>query len=342
MSRPRVLRHQPRWHPTSRHRGARWAVLLVPFALVIAAAAPAAAADDDGNQLAHDRALAAETASRLVAAEADATDLEHEIATTTTAIGSLQHEARRLRDEVRRRAAELYTTSGTHLDAVVQSSNTLTGARAAQLTEVAGRSGMAAAARLSTVTDQLQHRAAQLGDARAALERNRQELEAQREELARRIDDAVAASRQSSSSSVRTAAVVTPSPAGASDDVWLHFRECTFAHESGGDYGIVSPDGLYYGAWQFLPSTWNSIASGWDGRTSSGCSRRRPRPLTRTPSPTRCGRRRGTSRGVVAADAPPRPPAGHHDRLSEDDEVDRAEQAPRRPATCSSRSRSRS
>jgi len=269
MSRPSVPRH-----PHRRRCGALGLVFLLPLALAVApavapavaSASAATAADADGNQLARDRALAAETANRLDAAEAASADLEHQISTTKVAIGTLQHEARRLRAEVRRRAASLYTTSGTHLNAVVQSSDVLAGARAAQLTEVAGRSGLEAVARLGTITAQLQQRATQLGDAQDELERNRKELEAERDELAHRIDAAVAASRETTSSA--RGASVTPVDAaagagdGASDDVWLRFRECTFAHESGGDYGIVSPDGLYYGAWQFLPSTWNSIAAG--------------------------------------------------------------------------------
>ena len=31
--------------------------------------------------------------------------------------------------------------------------------------------------------------------------------------------------------------------------------------ESGGDYSIVSPNGLYMGAFQFSQSTWNTAAS---------------------------------------------------------------------------------
>jgi Transglycosylase-like domain len=47
----------------------------------------------------------------------------------------------------------------------------------------------------------------------------------------------------------------------AEGDVWATFRECTFAFESGGNYQIVSRDGLYYGAWQFAIGTWNAVAS---------------------------------------------------------------------------------
>jgi hypothetical protein len=38
------------------------------------------------------------------------------------------------------------------------------------------------------------------------------------------------------------------------------FLVCTRRIESGGNYRIVSPGGTYRGAYQFLPSTWNSVA----------------------------------------------------------------------------------
>jgi septal ring factor EnvC (AmiA/AmiB activator) len=39
------------------------------------------------------------------------------------------------------------------------------------------------------------------------------------------------------------------------------FLVCTRARESGGNYGVVSSGGTYYGAYQFLPSTWNATAA---------------------------------------------------------------------------------
>jgi hypothetical protein len=39
------------------------------------------------------------------------------------------------------------------------------------------------------------------------------------------------------------------------------FLTCVRARESGGNYSIVSSDGLYYGAYQFLKTTWNSTAN---------------------------------------------------------------------------------
>ena len=38
------------------------------------------------------------------------------------------------------------------------------------------------------------------------------------------------------------------------------FLSCVVQAESGGDYGVVSPNGLYMGAFQFSQSTWNSAA----------------------------------------------------------------------------------
>jgi septal ring factor EnvC (AmiA/AmiB activator) len=56
-----------------------------------------------------------------------------------------------------------------------------------------------------------------------------------------------------------------PPPAGAGGGgVNPHhsdaFLACTRGRESGGNYGAVSPGGTYYGAYQFLPSTWDSTA----------------------------------------------------------------------------------
>jgi hypothetical protein len=39
------------------------------------------------------------------------------------------------------------------------------------------------------------------------------------------------------------------------------FKECTLPIESDGDYGAVSPDGTYRGAWQFDRPTWDSNAA---------------------------------------------------------------------------------
>lgn len=48
---------------------------------------------------------------------------------------------------------------------------------------------------------------------------------------------------------------VASEPPTAQD--WAALRDC----ESGGRYEVVDPTGLYHGAYQFLPSTWDSVAS---------------------------------------------------------------------------------
>jgi hypothetical protein len=52
-----------------------------------------------------------------------------------------------------------------------------------------------------------------------------------------------------------------PSSGGVSPHHDDPFLVCTRARESNGDYQAVSPDGVYYGAYQFLPSTWNVTAN---------------------------------------------------------------------------------
>lgn len=66
-----------------------------------------------------------------------------------------------------------------------------------------------------------------------------------------------------------------PAPAPPDDPVWLGrialqqapFLVCTRAHESdtAGGYAAISPDWKYFGAYQFLRSTWDSWANsiGW-------------------------------------------------------------------------------
>ncbi len=46
-----------------------------------------------------------------------------------------------------------------------------------------------------------------------------------------------------------------------SDPALNSFLNCVIQAESGGNYGIVSPNGLYMGAFQFSQPTWNSAAS---------------------------------------------------------------------------------
>ncbi len=51
-----------------------------------------------------------------------------------------------------------------------------------------------------------------------------------------------------------------PPAGGGSDPALNPFLQCVVQAESGGNYGAVSPNGMYMGAFQFSQSTWNSAA----------------------------------------------------------------------------------
>jgi hypothetical protein len=120
-----------------------------------------------------------------------------------------------------------------------------------------------------------------------ALAAKRQELDAQLESLSRQAAQATAGSKLASSvrsdpappttagpaasnatSPTETVAAptapvtpATPAPGGVNPHHDDPFLVCTRERESSGDYSAVSSNGYYYGAYQFLPTTWNSVAS---------------------------------------------------------------------------------
>lgn len=57
-----------------------------------------------------------------------------------------------------------------------------------------------------------------------------------------------------------TTAYVAPAPPPPASGE-AAFLACVRMRESGGNYGAVSPDGLYRGAYQFHQATWNNVAS---------------------------------------------------------------------------------
>ena len=56
-------------------------------------------------------------------------------------------------------------------------------------------------------------------------------------------------------------AVTAPAQSAVSPHHNEPFLVCTRARESSGDYTAVSASGMYYGAYQFLPTTWNVTAA---------------------------------------------------------------------------------
>jgi len=75
------------------------------------------------------------------------------------------------------------------------------------------------------------------------------------------IPAATSAATIPTATSAGTKAPPGPRYPGLPDPVLNPFLVCVVAAESGGNYGISSPNGMYLGAFQFSQSTWNSAAS---------------------------------------------------------------------------------
>jgi len=92
------------------------------------------------------------------------------------------------------------------------------------------------------------------------------QLAAEEAQVTAQLAAAIAAQRASVGASA-AAARSAGSPTGSavaqqagSDPTLPPFLQCVVRVESGGDYGAVSPDGLYRGAFQFAQGTWNEAA----------------------------------------------------------------------------------
>ncbi len=68
---------------------------------------------------------------------------------------------------------------------------------------------------------------------------------------------AVAAARRAQAATVRKTSA--PSPSGPAPNLNAYLQ-CVVQAESGGNYGAVSPNGMYMGAFQFSQATWNAAA----------------------------------------------------------------------------------
>jgi septal ring factor EnvC (AmiA/AmiB activator) len=103
----------------------------------------------------------------------------------------------------------------------------------------------------------------------ASLQSQAQETQAAGKPLRRRIRSAasIAPATAAPTAPVPDVSVLQPpgTPPLSGGGVSPHhngpFLVCTRGIESRGNYGVVSPDGTYYGAYQFLPSTWNATAA---------------------------------------------------------------------------------
>jgi len=266
--------------------------LVCVIALGLVAVPNSADAQSASQSLAATRAAIDDLANQWFAAQRRVNDLDLQIRTLSETLAPTEAKVERLRSIAGARAIELYESNSAGLGDVT---NVMT----ADPLEVGRRAALIAQANEDdqVVIDELEAALGDLTARRDSLERardeqaatlddlaaKRQELDARLDSLSRQAANATAASELAAS--VRTASepattaaptasdatsptdtpvlpVVAPPSSGAVSSVHNEpFLVCTRARESNGNYGAVSSNGLYYGAYQFLPTTWNSVAS---------------------------------------------------------------------------------
>jgi hypothetical protein len=247
-------------------------------------------AQTTSERLAATRSAIDAAASRWFAAQNAAANLD-------TSIASLQHEivgdTARV-DGARRQAAQravvMYESASTNYGDVF-GADAIDSARRAELIDHANAQNEQAVADLQASLDDLRAQQKALTSQRADLAHALRDVAAQRATLDAQFSDLqaqaqhdakaaaaleaarhVAAAHASSPTAAPTRPVTistspppsAPPPPATGGESSHHndpFLVCTRARESNGDYQAVSPDGVYYGAYQFLPSTWDVTAN---------------------------------------------------------------------------------
>jgi len=266
--------------------------LLVALALVCASAlvpAPAGATTTE-DRIAEVRAQVDAAAERWFATQTRLGDLDAAIAEHDHAAAIARDRITESRRLLAGRARLLYEGASVGVtDAIGDTA--IDSARRAHLIDKAGAFDAEVIDRLAASVEDLDHRRAELESARAEREAALAELGAERRaldehlaELRARADRETAAARLVREREARpdTPTTATGEPGGSAsvdppveppveppappsrgthphhDDPFL---SCTRARESRGIYSIVSASGLYHGAYQFLPSTWDATAA---------------------------------------------------------------------------------
>jgi hypothetical protein len=249
-----------------------------------------AGAQSTEDQLESTRSAIDETAERWFEAHNDAAALDARIAQLEQDIKSAEARAANARSVAKTRALVMYKGAGMDVanlvgDTIIES------ARRAELIGSANAQNTAAIDELIESVNALkeQHEQlvasrADLGDALEGVASEREALDAQLSDLqdqatreasrtaqARRpvvhkaetvASEPVAAPTAPPEPTPPPAPVSAAPPAGAVSPHHNHpFLVCTRQIESNGNYSIVSSNGLWHGAYQFLPSTWNATAS---------------------------------------------------------------------------------
>jgi TolA-binding protein len=261
-------------------------------ALGLTALPSAAAAQSATESITETRAAIDDLANQWFAAQRRVNDLDLQIRTLTETLAPTEAKVERLRRIANARAIELYEGNSAGLGSVtdVITADPLEIGRRAALIAQANQDDHVVIDELEAALGDLRARRAALEDARAEQTDTVEDLAAKREALDARLDvlsrraAAAAADREPASAvpdaseptttasptasdptsptePTATIPVVAPPGGGTSNVHNEPFLVCTRARESNGNYGAVSSNGLYFGAYQFLPTTWNSVAS---------------------------------------------------------------------------------
>lgn len=269
-------------------------------ALGLTALPNSAAAQESTTSLAATRAAIDVTAAQWFAAQRRLNDLDLQIRTLAKTLAPTEARVAKLRGLAGARAVELYESNPDGLNDVmganVMTSDPLEVGRRAALISQANRDDQVVIDELEAAIGDLAARRNALETARddqagtlAQLADKRQELDTQLASLTQRAARAAAGSQLASAVRPDTATATTAAPTASDSSepsttstpvtdtlpvtvappphaaVSPHhddpFLVCTRERESSGNYAAVSSDGYYYGAYQFLPTTWNSVAS---------------------------------------------------------------------------------
>jgi predicted nucleic acid-binding Zn-ribbon protein len=269
----------------TRHR-ARQLIALACIAASVTLPTAAHAQSTEARLDATERSVES-AAERWFDAQRDAAQLEQQVAELTREIARTEERVANARDVAARRALLMYQHASVGY-ASVFGSTALDTARRAELIDGANAQNVAAIDELEAALEELASRRDQLvrrqGRQRKALDAvaaERGALEEQlaslREQMQRERAAADRARRRAAAraGALAAAAVSPPASSGPAQPLpppppppattTVHprhgdpFLVCTRARESGGNYAAVSPAG-YYGAYQFLPATWDATA----------------------------------------------------------------------------------
>jgi len=243
------------------------------------------------------RAQADALSSKYFSALERVSSLDDDIERSEQLRDDLLARAKAARAVARARALLAYTSSGSQLDALVESNDTLETARRAHLIDQVNAHDQDVYETLRRATRALHRQEQELRDTRraqadaldqlkaqgAAIDAKLAQAEAQEQAQAAAAAKAAAAKAAETTTTTTTGtapaaaaptttttvpAPSTPPPPpdysgtpGVSPHHDDPFLSCVRQRESGGNYGVVNPAGPYLGAYQFLQSTWNVTAA---------------------------------------------------------------------------------